>query len=125
MSGFETPNNPTGAEQPSETGQNEQLTAFKSMDTGSATSPEGNMGDEGKTTSVVNRAASESHGTAADDEAEDRSTELDGGQDAANGAGSDTGRPPLPAPEAAREHPPPPAAPPTQGWPGLGRADGP
>lgn len=84
MSGYETPNNPTGAEQPSETGHSEQPTAYESLDPGSATSTESSAGDEGKTTSRVNKAAE-------DDTHNREEDELD---DAGNGAGSDAGRPP-------------------------------
>jgi hypothetical protein len=71
------------------------------MDSGSATSNESSHGEEGETTSRVNRAAMDDSGSDADESREHggskarNATELDTREDAGNGAGSDSGRPPL------------------------------
>lgn len=103
MSGNETPNNPTGSQQSSDATQNEQPTAFKSMDTGSATSNESSRGEEGLTTSRVNHTAADDSGSDADESREHSASRTDAGnrseldtrEDAGNGAGADAGRPPL------------------------------
>jgi len=56
-SGFETPNNPLGDNNASDSGSERQPTAYQSMDTGSASSDASNMGQEGQTTSAANHAA--------------------------------------------------------------------
>lgn len=104
-----TPNNDSlNADNPSE-----GLTAFDSMNRGSSTSTESSLGEEGQTTSRVNRAATDDTGSDADETRESGGTRSEAGnsseldydrdasvardtrEDAGNGAGSDAGRPPL------------------------------
>lgn len=91
----------------------EGLTAYNSLNKGDATTSESSLGEEGLTTSHVNRAANDDSGSDADETREHgtsgadagNATELDYGrdarvardtrEDAGNGAGSDAGRPPL------------------------------
>ncbi len=98
-----TPNNDSlNADNPSE-----GLSAYDSMNRGSSTSTESSLGEEGQTTSRVNRAATDDTGSDADETRESGGTRSEAGnsseldydrdtrEDAGNGAGSDAGRPPL------------------------------
>lgn len=83
------------------------LTAYDSLNRGDATSTESSLGEEGLTTSRVNRDATDDSGSDADESAEHRASRSDAGntselmsdrdtrEDAGNGAGADAGRPPL------------------------------
>jgi hypothetical protein len=83
------------------------LTAYDSLNKGDATSNESSLGEEGLTTSRVNRAAMDEGGSDADESFEHRASRSDAGNtselmsdrdaddDAGNGAGADAGRPPL------------------------------
>lgn len=83
------------------------LTAYDSLNRGDATSDESSLGEEGLTTSRVNRAAQDDSGSDADESLEHRASRSDAGntselmsdrdtrEDAGNGAGADAGRPPL------------------------------
>ena len=84
----------------------EGLTAYNSLNRGDATTSESSLGEEGLTTSRVNRAATDDAGTAADESREHGSARSDANaseldydrdtrEDAGNGAGADAGRPPL------------------------------
>ena len=86
------------------------LTAYDSLNSGDAvdSSQSGSsLGEEGLTTSRVNRAATDDSGSDADESVEHRGLHADVGntselmedrdarEDASNGAGADAGRPPL------------------------------
>jgi hypothetical protein len=68
MSGFETPENPTNSDPSQNDAQ--QPSAFRNMDRGNVTGNGSSMGDEGKTTSRVNKAA-EDDGDDKDDTGDD------------------------------------------------------
>lgn len=89
------------------------LSAYDSLNKGSVTSTESSLGEEGLTTSRVNRAATDDSGPDADESVEHRASRSDAAntseldydrdaresrdarEDAGHGAGADAGRPPL------------------------------